>query len=65
MRSEIGARVRTRNGQHIGEVRRVLLVVGLDELEQLLEFAYDEILAPPPAWTLAGPYPGRSFYVPK
>ena len=42
----------------------VVLTLDEDELEQLPEFAYNEILAPPPAWTLAGPYPAGSFYVP-
>jgi sporulation protein YlmC with PRC-barrel domain len=42
----------------------VVLTLDEDELEQLPEFAYNEILAPPPAWTLAGPYPDGSFYVP-
>jgi sporulation protein YlmC with PRC-barrel domain len=104
MRIDIGARVRTRDGQHVGEVHRVLIdlddaavtgivvlkgrlltrdiLVPLDfidrvehddevvlrlneaELDQLPEFAYNEILAPPPAWTLTGSYPGGSFYVP-
>ena len=35
-----------------------------DELDQLPEFAYNEILAPPPLWTSAGPYQDGSFYVP-
>jgi uncharacterized protein YrrD len=42
----------------------VVLTLNEDELDQLPEFAYNEILAPPPAWTLAGPYPDGSFYVP-
>jgi sporulation protein YlmC with PRC-barrel domain len=103
MNIEIGARVRTRDGRHIGEVHRVVVdlddkaVTGIvvlggrllardilvplefidradaheveltltaDEVEQLPEFAYNELLAPPPAWTLAGPYPDGSVYVP-
>jgi len=36
--------------------------VGL--FDQLPDFAYNEILAPPPAWTLAGPYPDGSVFVP-
>src|SRR3979411_2051111 len=46
------------------EGNEVVLTLDEDELEQLPEFAYNEILAPPPAWTLAGPYPDGSLYVP-
>jgi sporulation protein YlmC with PRC-barrel domain len=102
MQIEIGARVRTRDGRHIGEVHRVIVdlqdsavtgivvlkgrllsrdvlvpidfvdrvegddvVLTLDEheLDQLPDFAFNEILAPPPTWT-AGPYPDGTFYVP-
>jgi len=102
MQIEIGARVRTRDGRHIGDVHRVIVdlqdsavtgivvlkgrflsrdvlvpidfvdrvegddvVLTLDEheLDQLPDFAFNEILAPPPTWT-AGPYPDGTFYVP-
>ena len=42
----------------------VVLTLSADELEQLPEFAFNEILAPPPAWTFATPYPDFSVYVP-
>jgi uncharacterized protein YrrD len=42
----------------------VVLTLTADELEQLPEFAFNEILAPPPAWTMATPYPDFSVYVP-
>ena len=42
----------------------VVLTLDENELDQLPEFAYNEILAPPPAWTMATPYPDLSVYVP-
>jgi sporulation protein YlmC with PRC-barrel domain len=42
----------------------VVLRLNADQLEQLPEFAYNEILAPPPAWTLAGVYPDGSVLIP-
>src|ERR1700716_2038303 len=42
----------------------VVLTLTADELDQLPEFAFNEILAPPPAWTMATPYPDFSVYVP-
>jgi sporulation protein YlmC with PRC-barrel domain len=42
----------------------VVLTLTEDELEELPEFAFNEILAPPPAWTMATPYPDLSVYVP-
>jgi len=39
----------------------VVLTLDENELDQLPEFAYNELLAPPPAWTAAGPYPRRNF----
>ena len=41
----------------------VVLTLNEAELDQLPEFAFNEILAPPPTWT-AGPYPDGTFYVP-
>jgi len=41
----------------------VVLTLNEGELDQLPEFAFNEILAPPPTWT-AGPYPDGTFYVP-
>jgi len=38
----------------------IVLTLTADELERLPEFAFNEILAPPPAWTLATPYPDFS-----
>lgn len=35
-----------------------------DELEQLPDFAYNEILTPPPTWAFPLPYPGGAVYVP-
>src|SRR3979411_3554890 len=46
------------------EGNEVVLTLDEDELEQLPEFAYNEILAPPPAGTPAGPYAAGSVYVP-
>ena len=42
----------------------VALTLDENELDQLPEFAYNELLAPPPAWTAAGPYPDGTFYIP-
>jgi uncharacterized protein YrrD len=42
----------------------VVLALDEAELDRLPDFAYNEILAPPPAWTLAGPYPDGSVFVP-
>jgi sporulation protein YlmC with PRC-barrel domain len=44
--------------------REVVLRLDENQIDQLPEFAYNEILAPPPAWTLAGPYPDGTVYVP-
>jgi len=41
----------------------VVLALDEGELDRLPDFAFNEILAPPPAWT-AGPYPDGTFYVP-
>jgi sporulation protein YlmC with PRC-barrel domain len=46
------------------DATQAVLRLNADELDQLPEFAYNEILAPPPAWTLAGPYPDGTVYVP-
>jgi uncharacterized protein YrrD len=42
----------------------VVLRLDEDQLDQLPDFAYNEILAPPPAWTLATLYPDGTVYVP-
>src|SRR3981081_1899558 len=42
----------------------VELTLDENELDQLPDFVYNEILAPPPAWTMATPYPDLSVYVP-
>jgi uncharacterized protein YrrD len=43
----------------------VVLTLDEAELDRLPDFAYNEILAPPPAWTSAGPYPpDGTFYIP-
>jgi sporulation protein YlmC with PRC-barrel domain len=42
----------------------VVLTLDENELDQLPDFAYNEILAPPPAWTMATPFPDLSVYVP-
>jgi sporulation protein YlmC with PRC-barrel domain len=44
--------------------RELVLRLDADRLDELPDFAYNEFLAPPPAWTLAGPYPDGSVYVP-
>ncbi|HEV7665145.1 MAG TPA: PRC-barrel domain-containing protein [Chloroflexota bacterium] len=46
------------------ESDEVVLRLDHDRLEELPDFVYNEFLAPPPAWTLAGPYPDGSVYVP-
>jgi sporulation protein YlmC with PRC-barrel domain len=46
------------------DASEVILTLNADELDQLPDFAFNEILAPPPAWTSAGPYPDGSVYVP-
>src|ERR671932_2346902 len=100
---EIGARVRTRDDDDVGEVHRlvldlyeqavasivvlkgrllsrdilvplryveradqdgVLLSLTTEELEQLPDFAYNEILSPPPTWAFPLPYPGGAVYIP-
>src|SRR6476469_4547113 len=100
---EIGARVRSRDDDDVGEVHRVvvdleaqtvasivvlkgrllsrdilvpleyveqadedgvLLTLTSDELENLPDFAYNEILTPPPTWAYPMPYPDGSVYVP-
>jgi uncharacterized protein YrrD len=43
---------------------QVVLRVDRDRLDELPEFVFTEFLAPPPAWTLAGPYPDGTVYVP-
>ncbi len=35
-----------------------------DELKELPDFAYNEILTPPPTWAFPMPYPGGAIYVP-
>jgi uncharacterized protein YrrD len=42
----------------------VVLTLNEDELDQLPDFAYNEILVPPPALTSVGPYPDGTFFVP-
>jgi uncharacterized protein YrrD len=42
----------------------VLLTLDENELDQLPDFTYNEILVPPPALTAVGPYVDGSFYVP-
>ena len=42
----------------------VMLGLSTEELEQLPDFAYNEILTPPPTWTFPLPYPGGAVYVP-
>src|SRR3979409_2306420 len=42
----------------------VVLTLTAEELDQLPEFAFNEILAPPPVWTSATPFPDWSVYVP-
>ena len=42
----------------------VLLGLTTEELEQLPDFAYNEILSPPPTWAFPLPYPGGAVYVP-
>ena len=103
MNIEIGARVRTRDDDDVGEVHRVVvdldeqavasivvlkgrllsrdilvplryveradedgvaLSLSSEELEQLPDFAYNEILTPPPTWAFPLPYPGGAVYVP-
>jgi sporulation protein YlmC with PRC-barrel domain len=44
--------------------KEVTLRLAADELDQLPDFVYNEILAPPPAWTLAPIYPDGTAYVP-
>lgn len=42
----------------------VLLNMTTDELDQLPDFAYNEILTPPPTWAFPLPYPGGAVYIP-
>jgi uncharacterized protein YrrD len=42
----------------------VTLGLSTDELEQLPDFAYNEILTPPPTWAFPLPYPGGAVYIP-
>jgi uncharacterized protein YrrD len=42
----------------------VALKITTDELEQLPDFSYNEILTPPPTWAFPLPYPGGAVYVP-
>jgi uncharacterized protein YrrD len=42
----------------------VVLRLTEDELEQLPDFSYNEILTPPPTWAFPLPYPGGAAYVP-
>ena len=42
----------------------VRLRLDKDELDQLPDFAFNEILAPPPTWAFPIPSPGGAFYVP-
>lgn len=42
----------------------VVLNLTTDELESLPDFAYNEILSPPPTWAFPMPYPGGAVYVP-
>lgn len=35
-----------------------------DELDELPDFAYNEIMSPPPTWAFPLPYPGGAVYVP-
>jgi uncharacterized protein YrrD len=42
----------------------VVLRLDEDQLDQLPDFAFNEILAPPPAWTSAVLYPDGTVYVP-
>lgn len=52
--------------QYVERAGRDGVVLGLttDELEQLPDFAYNEILTPPPTWAFPLPYPGGAVYVP-
>jgi uncharacterized protein YrrD len=42
----------------------VSLKITTDELEQLPDFSYNEILTPPPTWAFPLPYPGGAVYIP-
>ena len=42
----------------------VTLRLGKEELDQLPDFAYNEILTPPPTWAFPLPYPGGAVYIP-
>ena len=42
----------------------VTLSLTTDQLEQLPDFAYNEILTPPPTWAFPLPYPGGAVYIP-
>lgn len=42
----------------------VVLSLRADELEGLSDFAYNEILSPPPTWAFPMPYPGGTAYIP-
>jgi uncharacterized protein YrrD len=42
----------------------VKLSLDKDGLDQLPDFAYNEILTPPPTWAFPLPYPGGAVYVP-
>src|SRR5437773_2744985 len=42
----------------------VTLGLGKDDLDQLPDFAYNEILTPPPTWAFPLPYPGGAVYIP-
>src|SRR5438270_7921550 len=41
----------------------VLLALDEQELDQLPDFTFNEVMAPPPALTSVGPYPDGSFYI--
>ena len=43
---------------------RVTLRLTTDELDDLPDFAYNEILTPPPTWAFPLPYPGGAVYIP-
>jgi uncharacterized protein YrrD len=42
----------------------VLLGITTQQLEDLPDFVYNEILTPPPTWAFPLPYPGGAVYVP-
>jgi sporulation protein YlmC with PRC-barrel domain len=44
--------------------REIVLRLDDDQLDQLPDFAYNEILAPPPTWTLAPLYPDGAAVIP-